>query len=749
MNFIVDLLLILICVVNLALGCYIFVKRYNTSYALSYFIMSLGISTWAVSNYLFNKPYGLEASYIFDVFANLGALLLVQGLYFFSRRFPPIDGKEFKSNLFDKINLLLGVAFSIVVFIPGLIDKEVYFNTEGVKSLEIGPLKTPFYILILFNIFASIYVMITSAKQLNGLAKYQKKIMLSSFVFSAFAGVLFNLLLPFAGIYNYTILGPAFLATLTFSSFYSMVSYRLADLRMIFSYTLEKLILIAFLVGGFNYVFYAEHELFPERSYAIGLILTVVVGLIYFYVYDRLKFRSRSRYLLAPNFEYYLDVFEQESIRINSEKDIIALYTNILQEVVRIKDIKVLIKKDEDENKIIKYLDSHLHKFKGEIFILDEEEKKFVDGVLTDSKLVDILKDSAINFGYRNIFRMKYLDNALGYVLMSQKLDNQAFSNYEINFIENLTNKFATFLYKIELYEQKVHLNKVLNARIDKATATLRKQKEQLQEKYQFEKDMMGIMGHELRTPMTVAKGMAELVLGKAKLNDLNPTYVEEKMRKVYTSIIKEADLIQTMLSTSHLDNNRLNLQIGPVDLRDSVEYAASAFRKDAEDKGLRFILEDPDFEIPVLMLDAGRAQEIVNNLVSNAVKYTKAGHVKMYFTKTEEELIFHVEDTGIGIPKDEIKNLGQKFHRINQHLDKEKQIVRSGGTGLGLYVVKGLLEAFGGKLDVVSELGKGSTFSAVFPLTSKFKDNLPFDINFHTKSDMFENMGLKKKVKK
>jgi signal transduction histidine kinase len=340
-----------------------------------------------------------------------------------------------------------------------------------------------------------------------------------------------------------------------------------------------------------------------------------------------------------------------------------------------------------------------------------------------------------------------FINNSSEHVLeliIYDKLDGFDLSIQDVENVEKDLNELLHLIFQSILYEESINFTDVLQQKINQATETLRVQKQELQEKYQFEKDMMGIMGHELRTPMTVAKGMTELVMNKIKANTLDNAYADEKLSKIYASIIKEADLIQTMLSTAHIDNKKVNLQISEVNLFDVVDYSVTAFHKDATDKGLYLNFAQSSQQIPLIVSDSGRVQEIINNLVSNAVKYTNKGGVTVEIELTKDFVIVHVTDTGIGIPKSELKNLGRKFYRIHQHLDEKKEVVRAGGTGLGLYVVKGLLNALGGELKVKSKEGVGSTFSAYFPLKTDYHDNVFITQKPVDEHDMFEKLGLK-----
>ncbi len=282
-----------------------------------------------------------------------------------------------------------------------------------------------------------------------------------------------------------------------------------------------------------------------------------------------------------------------------------------------------------------------------------------------------------------------------------------------------------------------------MNSKVKSATAKIRKQKAIIEEKYRVERDMMGIMGHELRTPITVARGMTELLLAKVNSGqELDLTYLKEKLEKIHISITKEADLIQTMLSTSHVDNSKINLQATQFNLVDTIEFSLQAYQKDAEAKQLKLTFENHKPEGFVITNDPNRVQEIVNNLISNAIKYTHQGSVTVTLDEKDGKVIFSVKDTGIGIPKKELQNIGKKFYRVHQHLDSSHTIVRAGGTGLGIYVVKGLLKAMGGELLIESEVNVGSTFTAIFPIVIETNQS---SVPVADSADMFIKLGLKK----
>ncbi|HII95249.1 MAG TPA: hypothetical protein HA367_05910, partial [Candidatus Methanofastidiosum sp.] len=139
---------------------------------------------------------------------------------------------------------------------------------------------------------------------------------------------------------------------------------------------------------------------------------------------------------------------------------------------------------------------------------------------------------------------------------------------------------------------------------------------------------------------------------------------------------------------------------------------------------------------------DKARTVEILNNLIDNAIKYTDKGSITIKSEYNEDFVTVSIKDTGKGIPKEEIPKLGQKFHRVENYLESNKRldIVRPGGTGLGLYVTFKLVELMGGKISVKSEINVGSEFVFTLPVfkgeneTKKGEDS----------KNMFEKLGLK-----
>ncbi|HYF76756.1 MAG TPA: HAMP domain-containing sensor histidine kinase, partial [Symbiobacteriaceae bacterium] len=190
-----------------------------------------------------------------------------------------------------------------------------------------------------------------------------------------------------------------------------------------------------------------------------------------------------------------------------------------------------------------------------------------------------------------------------------------------------------------------------------------------------------------------------------------------EPQQKEFLAVVKRntdrlSNLINDLLDVQRIEAGRMPLQCRPVQLAEVVTHVAETFRVQAEGKGLAFKVEVDPSGIPLISADPDRLTQIASNLVSNAVKYTKEGQVRVIVNQDHLAVQLIVEDTGVGIALADQKRIFEKFFRADNKYARE-----AGGTGLGLSIVKMLVEEHGGHIKVESEPGKGSRFIVSFPL--------------------------------
>ena len=264
---------------------------------------------------------------------------------------------------------------------------------------------------------------------------------------------------------------------------------------------------------------------------------------------------------------------------------------------------------------------------------------------------------------------------------------------------------------------------------------------------------MIDIMGHELRTPITIIKNYYELLnplLSNTdfyKRNDRTSIKYKEYIKVIGESINREIRLINTLLSATKLDDGQLELNKEAIDIIDIIEDGLLGQARNIKEKKIYMKFEKPSDtdSFPKIYADRIRVHEIIDNLLSNAVKYTEKGGVTIKLSNESKYAKVDITDTGIGIHEKDIENLGKKFYRSRQYIAEGKDttpLVRPGGTGLGLFVTFGLVEAHGGRVKVESKLGEGSTFSFTLPFVNGNEEKESKAVQPH---NMFERLGLKK----
>lgn len=224
---------------------------------------------------------------------------------------------------------------------------------------------------------------------------------------------------------------------------------------------------------------------------------------------------------------------------------------------------------------------------------------------------------------------------------------------------------------------------------------TLAKERESMQ------KQFIADASHELKTPISVIKGMVE-ILNRDDFDD-EKTRVEF-MHQIEKESRRLEIIVRDLLQLSRLSKDNLILKRKSIDFTEIIEESKKSFQRLADEKGLHFDVDYQSHE--KVFVDRDLSITLMNNLISNAIKYSDQGTIHITTKEVNEEYVIEIKDEGVGLSQEDCEKVFERFYRVDKARSRA-----SGGSGLGLSIVKSIVDAHGGKIKVESELGKGTTF--------------------------------------
>jgi signal transduction histidine kinase len=251
--------------------------------------------------------------------------------------------------------------------------------------------------------------------------------------------------------------------------------------------------------------------------------------------------------------------------------------------------------------------------------------------------------------------------------------------------------------------------NRTLEQRVKERTAELNEALTRLSELSQMKANFISNISHELRTPLTHVKGYLELLVTES-LGDISEDQ-RHALQVSQRAAGKLEKLIEDLIMFSLSSRGEMSMKLEKADLGRVISLAVKSAEGRAEERGVQVTISAPD-DLPPVQADSGKIGWVLGQLLDNAIKFTPSGGSVQVTARADGNNLVQVSviDTGIGIPPARLSEIFEPFHQLDGSSTR-----RYGGTGLGLSLVRQIIEAHGSMLDIQSEEGKGSTFK--FPL--------------------------------
>lgn len=247
-----------------------------------------------------------------------------------------------------------------------------------------------------------------------------------------------------------------------------------------------------------------------------------------------------------------------------------------------------------------------------------------------------------------------------------------------------------------------------LSEQLRKNNVILQKANEKLLELDKLKSEFLANTSHELRTPLTSIIGYSQCVI--AELDGPLPEHHKKNVDKILSSGKDLLTLINRILDFSKIESGTLSFHWDAMSIKQVIEESVTMVRPMSNEKGLSLIT-NIESDLPVIKADSMRVKQAMINLLSNAVKFTDKGFIKINAVRKNGDLLVSVEDTGIGIAKEDHNTIFEAFRQVDGSSHR-----KFGGSGLGLSIARKLIELHNGKLWLESEEGAGTTFSFTLP---------------------------------
>jgi signal transduction histidine kinase len=275
--------------------------------------------------------------------------------------------------------------------------------------------------------------------------------------------------------------------------------------------------------------------------------------------------------------------------------------------------------------------------------------------------------------------------------------------------ISIFANQLSQALENAMLYEQIWKSHRELELRVTQRTKELARANDELKRLNKTKSDFVSAVSHELRTPLTSIKGYAS-ILASEKLGALPPA-VKERLKKIDKHSDNLTKLVNGLLDISRIESGKVEMKIEELKLRDLIDEVLDIIAPVAKAKEIEVRLKLSE-DVVNIWADKSQISRVFINLLNNAVKFTpQKGNVTIEVHSANGYYQFSVIDTGIGISKQDLPNLFTEFYRADNVINQKER-----GTGLGLSLVKRIIEAHGGKIWVESKPGEGSNFIFTLP---------------------------------
>lgn len=683
--------------INFSFGFFVLRKNFKNTINIFYSIFSISLALWSLSIFLIVKQAGPQL-----ILSRLGfsfALIMTASILYFSLIFP--ENKKQK----NLIKLVLAITTTVLLIFTFTDAIVINVNTSnGHIQGELGKMLPLFSVFSITSSFASLFIFLYKYKKSSGRTKSQLAYVIFGFSFFLITSHITNLILPIFGFYKLNNLGPIFSIPMIIMISIAIVRHNLMDIRIIIQKSLIYTILLSLITITYLLLISIVGYFFQKTTNTaviISAIFTTVLGIFTVPRIEEIFCRMTDKIFFKDKYNYG-EAIHQLSQVLNKNiepEELLEKTMTTLKTILRVKDVKIILKdhamftengleSNDEENIDDLYQVSRRENFntliRSEIpYLLENAQEK---GNTSFVYVLERAKKFSEKYGTEIYTLVPINEDIIAIIASGEKKSGDPYSDDDFRLLDTFSNQMAVALSKADLYKKVKNHSLDLEKKVAHRTSEIRKLQEE-------QERMILDISHGLQTPLTIIRGELEFLqaqTGNRKLKDF------EK------SIDNISKFIYDLLTLSKLQSNTQNMRMEDLDLSEIVEILVDYFPTLVQDKNIEI---KHHIEPNILMHgNKNKLEELVNNLVSNSIKYIGHGNfISISLFRRGSSIILEIEDNGIGIAEKDLPHIFERFYRAN---------TKTKGSGLGLAICREIANKHNGKIRVESELGKWTKFT-------------------------------------
>lgn len=630
-----------------------------------------------------------------------------------------------------------------VALIASFANMTSYFIVDVVPKLgfeywpEPGKLFHPFLAIWMSYMIFQVWLMVSAYKEATNVYKQQLLYLLVGFFIGTVGGSTNYLLwydIPVPPVGNIAV--AVYIAMVA----YAIIRLRLFDIKIQTQNVFNVLAPMFFAIGFAMSAAYAFLQLTNWELKNVGVVI-LCIGLVVYELMRRWLDRSRLRYAFFSRTHKYQEALKNLAAEASTIVDITELSERILAaltEDMRIQKAAIIISPRPyqakafellehvgcDEKKSAPFIDPSemlLQAFRGSrlSFIADEIKFEVRSTHISQKQRTQLQAvESAMATTQANVvLGLRVKDTLLGFLILGNK-QRGSYTVEDVNLLEEISNQLAVALMHSRMHEEKTVLTRMLREEVAQATNAWREKSKENEELSNVKSQFIEVASHQLRTPISVIRNSLQMVLEDYLKEQKNLAVVQEctpLLRNAFLASDNLNNSINSILAAEEFIDKKPSVHVKRIKTETFLAQRVRRAQGLLEAKSGKALTLHTEYDTSLpeyVVTDEEKLGMIIDQILMNAVLYTKEGTVTVSATRKDDHLLIRVKDTGIGIGDEQGHSIFERFVRL-----KNAQSVVPDGTGLGLYLAQQYVELLRGKMSFTSEEGVGTTFTISIPV--------------------------------